>query len=180
MAKPLARFMSTRTAWWSFGIALTAFILAVTASWSLRRPTSPNPNRGFRVDQAVAGNDHQVRAETQGELREPQASTLIVKREVQKEIGLKVETAKIHSVYEALTAPGRVTADETRYVQITPRASGVIRSVNAMVGQDVHAGDLLATIDSPDIGEARARTLHQAARTRGRSLAGTVAGNHPQ
>src|SRR5262249_55320505 len=37
----------------------------------------------------------------------------------------------------------------------TPRAAGVVRTVVAHVGQDVKAGDLLATIDSQEVGAAR-------------------------
>ena len=57
--------------------------------------------------------------------------------------------------YDVLTAPGRVAPNETQYAYITPRAAGVVRSVTAHIGQDVKAGDLLATIDSPEVGEAR-------------------------
>jgi multidrug resistance efflux pump len=48
-----------------------------------------------------------------------------------------------------------VAPNESQYAFITPRAAGVVRTVNARIGQSVHAGDLLATIDSPAVGEAR-------------------------
>jgi multidrug efflux pump subunit AcrA (membrane-fusion protein) len=53
------------------------------------------------------------------------------------------------------TAPGRVAPNENQYAFITPRAAGVVRSVTAHLGQEVKAGDLLATVDSPEVGEAR-------------------------
>ena len=54
-----------------------------------------------------------------------------------------------------LTAPGRVAPNESQFAYITPRAAGVVRSVTAHIGQDVKSGDLLATIDSPEVGNAR-------------------------
>ena len=61
-------------------------------------------------------------------------------------------------------APGRVAPNETQYAYITPRAAGVVSSVTAHVGQDVRSGDLLATIDSPEVGNVRLElyTRHQA------------------
>src|SRR5262249_42008966 len=58
-------------------------------------------------------------------------------------------------VHDVLSAPGRIAPNESQYAYITPRAAGVVRSVTAHVGQDVKAGDLLATIDSPEVGQAR-------------------------
>ena len=42
-----------------------------------------------------------------------------------------------------------------RYAYISPRAAGVVRTVDARVGQQVAKGDLLATIDSHEVAEAR-------------------------
>lgn len=75
--------------------------------------------------------------------------------EQQKAIGLMTEKVTTGASAEVLTAPGRVAPNEAQYAYITPRAGGVVRSVTAHVGQDVKAGDLLATIDSPEVGEAR-------------------------
>ena len=58
-------------------------------------------------------------------------------------------------MHDVLRAPGQVVPDENRYAFITPRASGVVRSVAAHIGQDVKAGDLLATIDSAEVAQAR-------------------------
>ncbi|WP_422929774.1 efflux RND transporter periplasmic adaptor subunit [Singulisphaera sp. PoT] len=75
--------------------------------------------------------------------------------EQQKAIGLMTAKASLGVSYDVLAAPGRVAPNESQYAFITPRASGVVRSVTARVGQDVKAGDLLATIDSPEVGTAR-------------------------
>ncbi|WP_250847166.1 efflux RND transporter periplasmic adaptor subunit [Aquisphaera insulae] len=75
--------------------------------------------------------------------------------EQQDAIGLKVAKIESGEAFNVLTAPGRVAPDENRYAFITPRAAGVVRTVTAHIGQDVKAGELLATIDSQVVGEAR-------------------------
>jgi membrane fusion protein, heavy metal efflux system len=84
-----------------------------------------------------------------------QAGTVRIDEEQQRAVGLRTAPVTSGISYDVLTAPGRVAPDETQYAYIAPRAAGVVRSVNAHVGQDVRAGDLLATIDSPVVGEAR-------------------------
>ena len=81
-------------------------------------------------------------------------------RDQQEAIGLTVEPVTFGAATDVVEAPGQVIPDETQYAYITPRAAGVVRSVAAHVGQEVKAGDLLATIDSPEVaaGPARPRT----------------------
>lgn len=73
----------------------------------------------------------------------------------QKAVGLRVEPVSLGTSTDVLTAPGQVVPDETRFVYITPRATGLVRSVSAREGQQVKAGDLLAMIDSPEVAQAR-------------------------
>jgi membrane fusion protein, heavy metal efflux system len=73
----------------------------------------------------------------------------------QRAIGLKVEKASFAEASDLLQAPGQVVPDETKFAYITPRAAGVVREVAAHEGQQVKAGNLLATIDSPEVAQAR-------------------------
>ncbi len=73
----------------------------------------------------------------------------------QRAIGLKVEPVTVAGSYERISAPGQVIPDENQYAYITPRAPGVVRSVSVRIGQDVKKGDLLATVDSPEVAQAR-------------------------
>lgn len=84
-----------------------------------------------------------------------QASGILFSEAEQKIVGLRTAKVTSGTVPEVLSAPGQVAPDESQYAYITPRAAGVVRTVNAHVGQVVRAGDLLATIDSPVVGEAR-------------------------
>ncbi len=73
----------------------------------------------------------------------------------QQAVGLKVERAEAGTAADEVKAPGRIVADQEHFAFITARAPGVVRSVAVNIGQEVHAGDVLATIDSPEVGVAR-------------------------
>jgi multidrug efflux pump subunit AcrA (membrane-fusion protein) len=72
-----------------------------------------------------------------------------------KAAGVTTEPARLVSLPAELGVPGRIEANLDHQVQIRPRASGVIREVKVVLGQAVKKGDVLAVLDSPDIGTAR-------------------------
>jgi multidrug efflux pump subunit AcrA (membrane-fusion protein) len=77
----------------------------------------------------------------------------------QKAVGLLVESARVEMLPILVKAPGRVTPDEGRFAYITPRASGIVRSVSAQIGQTVRRGDVLAMVDSEAVGQARLQLI---------------------
>jgi Cu(I)/Ag(I) efflux system membrane fusion protein len=90
-----------------------------------------------------------------GSTETPWVASLTVSPGRQRALGLKVETVSLTSSSDPIRAPGQIAPDETRYVYISPRAEGVVRSVAAHEGQQVKAGELLATLDSPEVAQAR-------------------------
>jgi RND family efflux transporter MFP subunit len=72
-----------------------------------------------------------------------------------KTAGVQTEAATVVAVDSEIEVSGRIEANTDRRVEIRPRASGVVREVHARYGQKVKKGDLLAVLDSPDIGTAR-------------------------
>ena len=53
--------------------------------------------------------------------------------------------------------PARVVYDATRTAEVTASAGGVLRSVAVDIGAKVKAGDVLATLDSADVGGDRSK-----------------------
>jgi cobalt-zinc-cadmium efflux system membrane fusion protein len=86
---------------------------------------------------------------------EPGSATVRMSEEQQRSVGLRTERVSSGTSPRVSTAAGRVAPNENHYAFITPRASGVVRSVSVHLGQEVKAGDLLATVDSPEVGEVR-------------------------
>jgi cobalt-zinc-cadmium efflux system membrane fusion protein len=76
-----------------------------------------------------------------------------------KLIELATEPARIGTVSPELVLNGEVTADQSRTVEILPRASGIVRAVSGELGDRVQAGDTLAVIESSAITEAEAAYL---------------------
>ncbi|WZO99024.1 efflux RND transporter periplasmic adaptor subunit [Isosphaeraceae bacterium EP7] len=73
----------------------------------------------------------------------------------QRAVGLTIETVTAGPMNRELSAPGRITPSESRFAYVTPRAAGIVREVLVRIGQDVKAGDVLATIESPEVGTVR-------------------------
>ncbi len=54
-----------------------------------------------------------------------------------------------------LLLPGEIGFNMDDFVHVTPRAGGVVMEVHAFSGDEVRSGQLLAVLDSPDLGEAK-------------------------
>lgn len=73
--------------------------------------------------------------------------------EVQR-AGIKLETLATRSVVDSLTVTATIRANQDRIARIAPRVEGRITSVSSALGDRVRAGQMLASLDSPVIGEA--------------------------
>ncbi len=85
--------------------------------------------------------------------------------------GIRIASAGYAPFTEHLQRTGRLTLNETRMAHLAPLAEGVIREVKVRLGQDVRAGDVLAVIDSREVGQvklelARARLASATAEAR--------------
>ena len=54
-----------------------------------------------------------------------------------------------------LLLPGEIGFNMDSFVHVTPRAGGIVLEVHAFTGDEVQAGQLLAVLDSPELGEAK-------------------------
>ncbi len=128
-----------------FGVA--GLMVGVALSWAALRPDGPVP----------ATPQPSIIPVTQSPTRRSQLSDGQVQlaRSQQEAIDLETEASLGGVLNEAIRAPGQVEPDETQYAFINPRAAGVVHSVAANVDQEVAAGDLLATINSPDVAQAK-------------------------
>ena len=59
-------------------------------------------------------------------------------------------------VEETITAPAEITYDPTRVARVTSRAAGIVWRVERQVGEKVRRDDVLALIDSAEVGKAKA------------------------
>lgn len=69
--------------------------------------------------------------------------------------GLRTELVRSWVLTVTAPAQARIDYNRNRLTCVTSRVSGVIASVSSDLGDEVHAGELLAELDSPQLGEAK-------------------------
>jgi len=76
-------------------------------------------------------------------------------RSIVRKAGIKVERVARRLMSATIEVPAEVEFDATRLTRLTPLVAGVVREVPVELGSNVQAGDRLAVIDSPMLGEAK-------------------------
>lgn len=72
------------------------------------------------------------------------------------DIGVEVAPAQREAVTESISTLGEIRFDPTQIVRISPRVNGVLWRLEKRVGDEVHAGELLALVDAVEVGKAKA------------------------
>lgn len=69
--------------------------------------------------------------------------------------GLRVQPVELSSLQQNLWVTGNLTVNEDRLAHIYSLVEGLIYQVNVRFGQDVKQGDVLAVVDSKEVGAAK-------------------------
>lgn len=74
-----------------------------------------------------------------------------------------IETAPVapRPMSATVEAPAEVEFDATRVTRVTPRLPGIVRDARVHVGATVAAGEVLAVLESPLLGEAKSRYIER-------------------
>jgi membrane fusion protein, heavy metal efflux system len=86
--------------------------------------------------------------------------------EAVEKVGLDVDVVRRRPIIEAVMANGEVVYDETRVAHLSSRVPGTIWRVERKVGEHVAKGDLLALVDSSEVGQAKSELLKSLADAR--------------
>ncbi|MCA9049387.1 MAG: efflux RND transporter periplasmic adaptor subunit, partial [Planctomycetaceae bacterium] len=73
--------------------------------------------------------------------------------------GIQTETAGLRTIEDVRTVSGRLTYDEARHIELRSPVDGVLADVLVKPGDAVAEGQLLAVINSPEVGRARSSVL---------------------
>ena len=68
---------------------------------------------------------------------------------------IRVEAARTAEVGREVAVAGRIEADPNRRIEVRPQAPGVVRTVPALPGTKVKAGDVLVVLESAEVAAAR-------------------------
>lgn len=76
---------------------------------------------------------------------------------------IEIATVETRSLSPIRTVPGHIEYNGTRHISVKSPAVGMVAKVAVTVGEQVQAGQLLAVVNSPELGERRADVLKQQA-----------------
>jgi cobalt-zinc-cadmium efflux system membrane fusion protein len=83
-------------------------------------------------------------------------SVRLGRAELVRAAGIEVEPVQSRAVNSTIVCNGSAGFNQNSYVKVPPKADGVLRKINVDVGQTVHAGDVLAIVDSHNYGDLKA------------------------
>ena len=83
-------------------------------------------------------------------------SAFVLSKESQDASGIRITTVKQETVHEKVRVGGEAQLDPQLQAKITPRVAGTVSSFHVKVGDSVHKGDPLITLDSREVAEIRA------------------------
>jgi multidrug efflux pump subunit AcrA (membrane-fusion protein) len=75
--------------------------------------------------------------------------------EQKRRIGLRIAEAAPGSLENHHRFPGEIVLNEDRLAHIVPRAPGIVRAVEKSVGDSVTSGEIMAWIESAELGEVK-------------------------
>ena len=105
-------------------------------------------------EQAEKTSDHDDHAD-----RDEHKDVVMLSDADMKKFGIEVAVASAGKLPVDISLPGEVTVNEDRIAHVTPRVPGVVREVRKTLGDRVHAGEIMAILDSPEMGESQVAYL---------------------
>ena len=130
------------------GLALLVFVPGLH-TWLRQQAGFPSAATQTGEKGQGHGEDHEGEKENRLALSDEQIAAA----------GIKLATAQGGSVARLVTAPATIAADIDRLVQVTAKIDGTIAAVRVKLGDQVAAGQVLATIESREIAEAKSTYL---------------------
>jgi cobalt-zinc-cadmium efflux system membrane fusion protein len=107
-------------------------------------------------DRAARSLAFALRAENDDKCKKHLRRLQLPTDEIEKRLGIGFAPVSRGTVEEVIAAPGEITYDPTRVARVTTRAAGTVWRVEKQVGDKVQRGDVLALIDSAEVGRAKA------------------------
>ncbi len=106
------------------------------------------------------------RAENNSHCKKYQKRIQFASQEAVDKAGIDIAVVDRQPILEAVTANGEIVYDETRTARLASRIAGSVWRVEKQPGDKVHKGEILALIDSADVGHAKADLLQDIAQLR--------------
>lgn len=133
--------------------ALLVTVLAVSGC-NKTESTNPTGKSAAETSPAAAGKS-EMHAEKEG------AETGAVKltAEEMQTAGITVATIDVQTISDQLTLTATIRANQDRIAHVAPRVSGRLTKISGNLGDKVKSGQVIALIDSIELGEAHSAYL---------------------
>lgn len=146
---------------------LIALILAVAVGGGLYYRTTQTKGGAEQAEhkeagpkEEKAGGHDEHKGEKGGHDEHGEEGKVKMTAELQKQNGVVVGPAKQQRLAGVISATGKVEANADKIAHVSPRISGKIVAVKSSLGDSIAAGQVLAILDSVELGEALSR-YHQ-------------------
>jgi len=122
---------------------------------------------GAKDDHAAEGDKHAEHADGKKEEGHAEGEKeLTLTSEEAARAGIKVEEIKPQALGETVIVTATIHPDQDRLAHVSPRIEGRITSAPARLGDKVRAGQVLAVLNSVEVGEAHAAWMQAQAELR--------------
>jgi RND family efflux transporter MFP subunit len=121
-------------------------------------------------EEALAGGPHDDQAGYEEHDDHDGESVVRLSPEDRNKFGIEVATAGPGQLAAQIRLPGELVLNADRVAHIVPRAPGVVREVVASVGDFVHTGEVMAWLESAELGEAKVDYLSKWAALSGNTV----------
>jgi cobalt-zinc-cadmium efflux system membrane fusion protein len=140
-------------------IYLFAVVCLSGCNTAASRPSGPSgdPAAGSGEASHEAG-PHEAGPHEAGEGGHAEEVVRLTDKEM-KEFGITLAEARGGVIARVVELPGEIVLNADRLAHVVPRVGGVVRDVRRNVGDRVEAGEVLASLDSRELAEAKARYL---------------------
>ena len=113
-------------------------------------------------DQATEGHDdhsEDSHSEEQGEPEPHEEGVVELEPEMLERVTIRTSPASVRVLPAELLTTGQVDFEQNKLAHVTPRIPGRVEEVQADLGDKVRKGQILAVIDSIELGQAKAHFL---------------------
>lgn len=100
-----------------------------------------------------------AKAETEGKKEHAEGKELTLTTEEATRAGIKVEPIQPQKLESTIVVTASIQANQDRVARVAPRTAGRITAAPAALGDRVRAGQVLASLDSVEVGEAYASLM---------------------
>jgi hypothetical protein len=119
----------------------------------------PHQGHDCQEDRAHQRHEQKGHRDHSGHEGHGEESAIQLSEAEQREFGIAVETAGPGALRTHITVPGKVALNADQQAHIVPRVSGVVQAVHKTLGDQVRAGEILATLESRELADLKSAHL---------------------